>query len=200
MDLQQFVTRVNRRMGVVTDESDILGTIDYLAHFVPALDVRPAARRLPAEVVRRLSDDRDLRSNLELDQAPRELAEHVALPPGRALELFETVCRAIDDTLEGEERAHFRRNLPGDLIDTFERAAAAARQGPRHPNELASGRPGSTEPVAEADPAQDDSVARDTDPHDETKLSESSGMTQERKHRTLAEGEPGSTRSVSKPH
>ena len=199
MDLQQFVTGVNQRMGTTTDEGDILGTIDYLAHFVPAFDARPTSQRLPAEVVRRLSDDRDLRPTLELDRAPGELTGHVALPPGRALELFETVCRAIDDALEAEARAHFRRNLPDDLIATFERARAAPRQAPHHPNELAGGRPGSTEPIAEADPAQDDSVARDADPHHETKLSESSGMTQERKHRTLADGEPGSTRSVSKP-
>ena len=55
---------------------------------------------------------------------------------------------------------------------------------------LSEGRPGSRKPVSEARPAnhQQHSVA-DDNPHDDTKVSSATGMTQEREHETLAEGE-----------
>lgn len=72
----------------------------------------------------------------------------------------------------------------------------------RRGNTLADGRPGGTRPLSEARPgsrhpvseaapkdAQQHSVAEDN-PHGDTKLSSTDGLTQEREHETLAEGEP----------
>jgi hypothetical protein len=65
---------------------------------------------------------------------------------------------------------------------------------------LAHGRPGSLHPIAEAAPASGHahSIARNDDPHGDTKLSSSTGLTQERLRESLATGRPpGPERSVS---
>ncbi|HVK68207.1 MAG TPA: DUF2267 domain-containing protein, partial [Polyangium sp.] len=64
---------------------------------------------------------------------------------------------------------------------------------------LATGRAGSQTPLSEARPerAHGESVVRAENPHGETKLSSSRGLTQEREQETLAEGEPGPLRPVS---
>ena len=56
--------------------------------------------------------------------------------------------------------------------------------------------------MSEARPetAHAESVARSDDPHADTRLSSSQGMTQERRGETLAEGRPGSDRPVSETH
>lgn len=59
-------------------------------------------------------------------------------------------------------------------------------------NNLASGRPGSRHPLSEAKPngGQSNSVVESTNPHGDTKLSSSKGLTQEREKEDLAEGQP----------
>lgn len=44
---------------------------------------------------------------------------------------------------------------------------------------------------------QSESVAKSENPHADTKLSSSHGLTQEREHDTLAEGRPGSKHPLS---
>jgi hypothetical protein len=58
---------------------------------------------------------------------------------------------------------------------------------------LAEGRPGSRHPLSEArlERAHTHSVARADNPHEDTKLSSTTGLTQEREQETLATGHPG---------
>ncbi|HLM72216.1 MAG TPA: hypothetical protein VK459_05985 [Polyangiaceae bacterium] len=58
---------------------------------------------------------------------------------------------------------------------------------------------GSGHPLSEArfEPAHTHSVARSDNPHEDTKLSSSRGLTQERLEDTLAEGKPGSDKPIS---
>jgi hypothetical protein len=76
---------------------------------------------------------------------------------------------------------------------------AARTVDPGRGTTLATGRPGSRHPVSEAheDRAHTESIARSDDPHGDTKLSSSRGLTQERLRETLAEGRPGPEHPVS---
>lgn len=196
MDWKEFVARVERQLGVVTPEPHVRAVIECLAEYIGAFDAKHMHGDLPFEVALRLADDRELHERFDLDEAIRDLEAKTGLAAGRSLELLEVVCRAIDESLDPEGRIHFRRNLPEDVVVTFDRSPQS-RGGSPHGRSLADGNYGSTRPLSEANPAQADSIARDPDPHDDTRLSESRGTTQERKHRTLAEGEPGSTRPLS---
>jgi hypothetical protein len=63
-----------------------------------------------------------------------------------------------------------------------------------HRHDIASGRPGSTRPLSAANPRvleHRHSVARNGDPHGDTKLSSARGLTQEREGETLAAARPG---------
>lgn len=56
---------------------------------------------------------------------------------------------------------------------------------------LSEGRPGSRHPISEARPTQrQQHSVEDDNPHGDTKVSSATGLTQEREHETLAEGEP----------
>jgi uncharacterized protein (DUF2267 family) len=127
---------------------------------------------------------------------------------GLAVEHAEIVCRALGETLSPTSLARLRHALP-DLAPLFEPAAemepplVQSEPAPDALNDLAEGRSGGSHPLASADPltlAHRHSVARSDDPHAETKLSSTCGLTQEREARTLATGRPGSSRPISKSH
>jgi hypothetical protein len=79
------------------------------------------------------------------------------------------------------------------LLDASATGAASPPPGAnRRRDTLAEGRPGSHHPVSSAHRpgAQSESLAADN-PHAATKLSSTTGTTQERHRATLAEGRPG---------
>lgn len=152
-----------------------------------------------------------------LDDASRELVAS-ELPPrfaqiirrrggkplllrGKRLEVAASACRVLAEELSDEAVEILRRALPPPLSGWLVPGAPEGREPVAveisHAT-FAEGRPGSASPVAEARRAgaQSASVA-EANPHAGTKLSSSSGLTQEREHETLAEGQPGSTRPVS---
>ncbi len=90
-----------------------------------------------------------------------------------------------------EARRHF------DPPPRRERPDPARASGPET---LATGRPGSQHPLSEAKPdiAEAGSIAKSDNPHEETKLSSTKGLMQERLGETLATGKPGSRRSISR--
>jgi uncharacterized protein (DUF2267 family) len=121
----------------------------------------------------------------------------------------QAVYQIIGETLPESVRVRVQRHLGPSFAPLFEpRARGAPPARPVHVSPpvtpgrggtLATGRPGSHRPLsAERDErAHAQSVARSADPHGETKLSSSRGLTQERLEDTLAEGRPGPASPVS---
>jgi uncharacterized protein (DUF2267 family) len=122
---------------------------------------------------------------------------------GQAIEHAASVMRAFADLLPGELLERLRRALPAETAALLEPTAPEAAEHPMHHHRdtLAEGRPGSRHPLSEAGPArgQADSVVESANPHGDTKLSSSRGLTQEREQESLGTGRPGARRSLADP-
>jgi uncharacterized protein (DUF2267 family) len=132
------------------------------------------------------------------------IAERVLAPgitAGRARELIASVCRVFAEELSAEAVRALRGCLPPDLASLLDPAPperiAHTALGERRET-LAGGRPGSRQPASEssAQRTQTESITAEN-PHAATKLSSTTGSTQERRRETLAEGRPGSARSIA---
>lgn len=143
----------------------------------------------------------------ELDTA--ELYDRVRSYEGVALgfarEHAQVVCRAIGELLDDEVRALLDRVLPEELALLFHPRVPVERSPETHHahsgshHTLATGRPGSSHPVSESAPpgAQSHSVARESNPHGDTKLSSAHGMTQESVDESLATSHPNAHRTIA---
>ena len=149
----------------------------------------------------------------------RCVAEDQRVSLGVARETVELVCGAMADCMDDASVEHLQRHLPeyaylfdpertrlpaphpffydpsqtggakaGESVSS--RSIAFGRPGGTRP--VSTSRPGSAKPVSTARPerAPTHSVARSADPHADTKLSSSRGLTQEREHESLATGPP----------
>lgn len=135
----------------------------------------------------------------------RRVQRHEAVRAGRAREHAQIVCRSLGELLPAESiqllvnrLAWLEPLLHAEPTPLGAPAPEVLRR--REPtNTLATGRPGSRTPLSTANPdrGQSGSIAASDDPHGETKLSSSQGLTQEREHDTLATGHPGSKRPLS---
>ncbi len=134
--------------------------------------------------------------------------EDVAI--GFAREHVHIVLRTIAERLDDGARRRLIRALPvelGVLLEPSSRDVelppyAEVSHAPKV-SSLAAGRPGSTHPVSEAAPpaGHAHSVAKNPDPHADTKLSSARGTTQERLGDTLASGRPPApARPVAEAH
>jgi uncharacterized protein (DUF2267 family) len=120
---------------------------------------------------------------------------------GRARELVASVCRVLAEELSSEALRALRTSVPAPIAELLEVEPLPLATGiaSSRPDSLASGRPGSHHPLAEARPRdriQSDSVVA-SNPHEDSKLSSARGTTQEREHETLAEGQPGPAHTLS---
>jgi uncharacterized protein (DUF2267 family) len=125
----------------------------------------------------------------------------------QAMEDVIVVCDVLAKALPADVAAKLSADLPQELATLIcrkpepgvSRRAEQAAPPPERTT-LAEGRPGSRHPISEARPerAHSESVARSDDPHGDTKLSGAIGMTQERVHETLAEGEGRSKRTIAR--
>lgn len=112
--------------------------------------------------------------------------------PVPARERVQVVCAALGELLPNEALDRLNRALPAEVAHLFAVRRPEGIPRSRRPpagHSLASARPGSRHPVSESAPpgAQHDSVAV-ANPHGDSKISSSSGTTQERLHESLAEG------------
>ncbi|NVB81796.1 MAG: hypothetical protein HOV81_25600 [Kofleriaceae bacterium] len=122
------------------------------------------------------------------------IEERVIVPgetAGEGREIVTSVCCVLAEELSTEAVAAIGSSLPpgyGSLFVTPEAEASTPAVGERD-DTLATGRPGSRHAIADAraDRTQTDSIAAGN-PHAATKLSSSTGTTQERQGETLAEG------------
>jgi hypothetical protein len=135
----------------------------------------------------------------------RRVQRHEAVRAGRAREHAQIVCRSLAEVLPEDSILLLIARLPwlAPLLSLeearLESPSPEVLRRKEPTNTLATGRPGSHTPLAtgRADRAQSGSVAASDDPHGDTKLSSSHGLTQEREHDTLAAGHPGSKRPLS---
>ncbi len=135
------------------------------------------------------------------------IAHRAGVPVGFAREHAQVVCQVLSEAVGVEGRQHLRVHLPRAMADLFTpRATSSPPPTHIHPHHvepgegrtLASGRPGSTNPLSGAtSAAHRDSIARSDDPHADTKLSSAHGLSAEQHNETLAGGRPGSKRSLS---
>jgi uncharacterized protein (DUF2267 family) len=162
-------------------------------------EAQALAEVLPDELAPLLATagyDSDFTADELFDRVARR--EHVSdRPSGRAREEAEVVLAVLGDCLSADRRHRIARGLPGvagprvagDRVLGEPPPYATAAGAPRG-STVASSRPGSTHPLSEAAPrsGQTHSVARNPAPHEETKLSASKGLTQERLDETLGTG------------
>jgi uncharacterized protein (DUF2267 family) len=205
------VLRRLRELGPFAEDADALralrATLETLGGLLTSSEREFLADALPphsAQIVRRAP----VTAQGNLNEFMHRVAARERVRLGLAVEHAEIVCRALGETLSHAALTRLRRAVP-DMAALFEPAPELDASPVQHtpssdaPADLAEGHPGGTHPLATADPlllAHRHSIARSDDPHAETKLSSACGLTQEREARTLATGQPGSRRSISKSH
>jgi uncharacterized protein (DUF2267 family) len=199
MDEGRLLERIGALTGATPPEARRIGQVvtSVLLEQVPAEDCLWVAKQLPEQwapepaYVHAQGLAHDALSEFYARVAAREGVE-----PGFAREHAQSACRALAEALDDDTRRHLTSRLPDELAPLFERTPRSSARpqvghsGARKRTTLSEGRPGSRKPLAAAAPerAQQDSVTRSDNPHADTKLSSSSGTTQEREGETLARG------------
>jgi len=145
---------------------------------------------VPSELAKSIEN-----SEYDSDFSTEELFDRVrrrdGTPAARAIENAEIVLTALGQCLSPDLRRRIARGLPERAAELLLGERAASR--PPKTATLASGRPGSRHPVSESAPpsaGHTHSIARSASPHEETKLSGTRGLTQERLDETLGTGRP----------
>lgn len=155
------------------------------------------ASRLAPELAR-IVEQEDYDADFDAAELYERVRQRSGAPPGLAREQTDVVLRALGELLGATELGRLARVLPEPIVRALrgpeEVEAPPHRSGapPRRRTTLAEGRPGSSHPIAESAPpsGHQHSVALEDNPHAETKLSSSRGLTQERFEDTLATGSP----------
>jgi uncharacterized protein (DUF2267 family) len=195
----ELIAHVTLHSGL--DEAEARAATDAVLRALATGLGRPEAEALAAELPDELGRAvRESRYAAGTQLAAQVASlEHVALAV--AVEHVASVCHALAELLPETTLERLRRGLPGEtaaLLEPPAPAASARAHGsrPLPRNTLAEGRPGSRHPISESRPpgAHANSVVASDNPHGDTKLSSSRGLTQERERETLATGKPGTRR------
>jgi uncharacterized protein (DUF2267 family) len=213
MECQRWVEEVQRRTGLATPELAkwaIEATLGVLRQRLLDDEAAALAGALPepfAGLVRGGAYDEDF----GVEELYRRVHRREGVHIGFAAEHAQAVFQVLAEEIDGEILARLRRHLPADYAALLEPRPPHSTAGEPPPTErrahgtppgegstLADGRLGSRHPLSEARPqdAHQESVARSDNPHGETKISSSHGLTQERRDDTLAAGTPGSSRPI----
>lgn len=185
----------------LTDEaktrSVLHATLAVLGERLVQDEAQALADVLPEELAKIVTTS-EYDSDFTADELFERVRRRAHQSGARAREEAEIVVAVLGDCLGTDDRRHrIARGLPGIAAQLLEGDRelgepppyAAAPHQPRVAT-VASSRPGSTHPLSEAAPpsGHTQSVARNPAPHEETKLSASKGMTQERFEETLGKG------------
>ena len=207
-DFSAIIARV-RELGPFTGDDDatraVASTLQALARLLTRDERDELAAALPAELRHVVPATRDQPSAKESDLY-LWVAVIQGIPLNRAVEHVQIACRALAEQLPEAIRSRLQRNLR-EIGALFAPAALAEPNSDRPPppiaHDLAEGHEGGRHPLATANPAlmaHRHSVARNADPHSDSRLSSARGLTQEREDETFATGEPGSRRPLSRSH
>ena len=196
MTLDGLLDRVARR-GLTDGETAhraLRATLAVLGERLVDDEAAALADVLPAELaptVENVEYDADFGSADLYDRVRRR----EMTTAGDAKEHVEMIVGALGDCLGADLRTRLARALPRQVAEVLLGRPAgddppSHRIAPLPENAatLATGRGGSRHPLCEASATagQTHSVVCNPSPHDETKLSTSTGLTQERLHETLA--------------
>ncbi len=209
MSEDQFITRICQ-LGPFADRKQAReaasATLSVLGKRLMADEAHFVGQELPLFAADRLHQHAR-GADFSKQEFFRMLSESEKAPLGFSIEHAEAVCRVVAEALASPTLERLQRHLP-DLADLFDlpepstnvpEPSAHYQQG----STLADGVPGSRRPLSTARPEQighEHSIANSDDPHADTKLSSTRGLTQEREHHTLADGKPGSRRPLNDSH
>jgi uncharacterized protein (DUF2267 family) len=182
-------------------ERALAAVLGMLAGRLSHAEAEALAEALPAALGAPLRAGR-YHGELDRDEWIAHVARREGTTRGFAVEHTLSVCQVLAEALPPEVLERVRRALPGPLAALFTPSPvgrAPVVERPAHSGHtLAEGRPGSLHPLSEAarESAHSQSVVRAVNPHADTKLSTSRGLTQEREAESLATGRPGSSRPL----
>jgi uncharacterized protein (DUF2267 family) len=200
---EELIGRVVLHGGLTEEQAHatVVAVLGALRRQLGRTEAEALADELPADLAEPLRHGQYAGGDATADVAA---AEHVA--HGVALEHVATVCRALAESLPEALTERLRRALPPATAALFAPSPPATSPEPRphatpHRDTLAQGRAGSRHPLSEAQPsgAQSESVVASDNPHGDTKLSSSHGLTQERERESLATGHPRAHRTLADP-
>src|SRR5690554_1631284 len=182
---ESMVERV-RELGPFADVDDARGalvtTLEVLGECLSRDDARALAGELPEPLAAHVSVGGGV-------CAPRQIYQRVAhrrgLRQGVALEQAQIVGQVLAESLSRPTRERLRRHAPE--LDELLASPATDTAPPAPAAEPGAGEPPTGRPEIVA---HEHSVARSDDPHGDTKLSSSRGLTQEREGRSLATARP----------
>jgi uncharacterized protein (DUF2267 family) len=202
----RFIDDVRHRAGLADwSEAERLAThvLHALRPLLRADERREFASRLPAPLASTLQAEGNTPPDDDVDHLYERVAHTTHVPLARAVEEARIVCAALAALLTPDEHQRWRRDQPPAIAELFTvresvgaipAAGSSVAQTPPPPvgTTLAAGRPGSRHPISEAHPdrTQTHSVARESNPHGDSKISSAEGFTQEQLHESLATGRP----------
>lgn len=206
VEYEAFVQRVTAQAafeGPATAMRAIEATLHALAQSIPVHIAESLARKLPPELAQVVRSARGPGAE-NLAKFYGRIGQRAELSLSRGLEQAQIVCAVLAEQLDSTLLGRMIRELPDDIapllvpLNHAQVAPAAAHVG--HGSTLSDGRPGARHPLSEAVPGSEHPISeaaphtshthsvREADPHQDSKISSASGLTQEREHETLAEG------------
>ena len=170
-------------------EAALEAVLDALASHLAAADRAFIAEQLPPPYTTAVQRPTTAAASRPSDLYA-QLATRDEVSLGAAVEQARAACAALAAIVGDDTRSLLLRRLPPDWAALFAPVAAApetdvpASMVPGHGQTLATGRPGSSRPLSEAEPppAQPDSVAA-ANPHADRKLSSAGAPGDERQNR-----------------
>lgn len=210
MDLQRLIDDVLSR-GAFGGPEEARRAVEAVLGAFGACLVPDEARALSADFhgsIGRLVLDNATGAEASREAIYRRTAVLENVPLGRAAEHTQIVLMSMVEHVPEAILLRLVRHLGPDVGELLTPRRPAEEppirlHQPKEPalgkgHTLSTGRPGSSHPVSEAhlETAQTHSVARSENPHEDTKISSSHGLTQEREHETLAEGRAGPKRPL----
>ena len=207
MTVERLIDDMTEGLGIDPELADrgLWATVHALGP-----SVQPEDRRaLPAHVPQRIRDAIAAAryvGPLDEEALYEGVARRVPTTIGHAREMAQVVLRLLSARVGPELRGRLAHHAGPSMAWLWAQpprpdpapVRPRAAPPPGHGHTLASGRPGSLHPLADAGPlGHADSIARSENPKGDRKLSSAHGTTAEQKHRTLAEGQPGSDHAIS---
>lgn len=181
----ELIEDVRRRCGI-EDEGRaalaIAAVISVLGSALTGADADALAQDLPAPFADRLRRSAGGAELVDAHELYDRVAARAGTTLGLAVEETQVVLQVLAEDCNPEAVLRARKHLPPDVASLLTRRTIDTEPPPRsRPLEpppiahttLSSGRPGSKHPLSEATPgyAHEHSVARNANPHRETKLS-----------------------------
>lgn len=204
MTHEELIQRISDRTGLDSREAE-RAAFAVLSVIGERLS-RRAAEELAGELPIRIGGflfGRDHGQEFGLQELHARVAAREDVRLGFAIEHTAVICETVAEALSAGALYCLRQALPEEMARLFTLPPRAPRferiRVDAHRHTLAEGRPGSGRPLyaARFDRAHSHSIALADNPHADTKLSSSPGLTQERERETLATGKPGSDRPLS---